>query len=193
MGTGKLFWDTWQNTEGTISNRLLFRLGEYSDTHVSFILWIVGYTPTVWQHESFSTYTILHFTPSAESKRVFHFFLGAKNSRENCRTRSRTYKACRWEQQAEDGEADNSKWTCCWQLRLSLRYVGEWAINIWIPLKNFNALFKADAYDEMQTMKSLRFPSDILGYFICNLEASLTYLGGITEIIVSRIHFFSNR
>ena len=49
---------------------------------------------------------------------------------------------------------------------------------------NFNALFKADAYDEMQTMKSLRFPSDILGYFICNLEASLTYLGGITEIIV---------
>ena len=63
----------------------------------------------------------------------------------------------------------------------------------WIPLKNFNALFKADAYDEMQTVKSLRFPSDILGYFICNLEASLTYLGGITEIIVSRIHFFSNR
>ena len=45
-------------------------------------------------------------------------------------------------------------------------------------------MFKADAYDEMQTMKSLRFPSDILGYFICNLEASLTYLGGITEIIV---------
>lgn len=115
MGTGKLFWDTWQNTEGTIGNRLLFRLGEYSDTHVSFTLWIVGYTPTVWQHGSFSTYTILHFTPSAESKRVFHFFLGAKNSRENCRTRSRTYKACRWEQQAEDGEADNSKWTCCWQ------------------------------------------------------------------------------